>query len=103
MLPFAKVNDFTGHFFFLNWEDADFSGEEDGEALPEMKLPGKIGTKKLKRIQEKAEKKAMREVGDWWLISQYSNSITLVLVNVTVVLVNITIVLVNITIVFGND
>lgn len=34
------------------------------EALPEMKLPGKIGTKKLRKIQEKAERKAMREVGD---------------------------------------
>ena len=27
-----------------------------------MKLPGKVGTKKLRRIQEKAERKAKREV-----------------------------------------
>ena len=26
-------------------------------------MPGKVGTKKMKKIQEKAEKKAQREVG----------------------------------------
>ncbi len=38
-------------------------GDSIGEGIEEENIPsGKIGTKKLKRIQEKAERKAMREV-----------------------------------------
>ena len=39
-----------------------FDGEEDDDVEEEVKLPGKVGTKKLRRIQEKAERKAKREV-----------------------------------------
>ncbi len=47
-------------------EDGD--DDIDGEEEPgDEKIPtGKIGTKKLRRIQEKAEKKAMREVLYLW-------------------------------------
>lgn len=45
---------------FIDEEDA-FDGEED-DVEEEVKLPGKVGTKKLRRIQEKAERKARREV-----------------------------------------
>ena len=44
----------------LDEEDA-FDWEED-DVEEEVKLPGKVGTKKLRRIQEKAERKAKREV-----------------------------------------
>lgn len=44
----------------------NFSTDEgdafDKEEEEEVKLPGKVGTKKLRRIQEKAERKAKREV-----------------------------------------
>ena len=60
---FKTSGGFTDNFFPL-LEDADYNVGEYEEALPEMKLPGKIGTKKLRKIQEKAERKAMREVGD---------------------------------------
>ena len=50
-------------------EEDDDEGEGEGdmeeglEELDQPKFTGKIGTKKLRKIQEKAEKKAMREVG----------------------------------------
>ncbi|XP_064382966.1 DDRGK domain-containing protein 1-like [Halichondria panicea] len=43
-------------------EDDGDGGDGIGEGIEEENIPsGKIGTKKLKRIQEKAERKAMRE------------------------------------------
>ena len=50
-------------------EGSSSSGEEpDGGVEEEMekKLSGKIGTKKMKRIQEKAERRERREVGVSW-------------------------------------
>lgn len=42
--------------------DGQGDEEDDDEAENELKLPGKVGTKKLRKLQMKAEKKAMREV-----------------------------------------
>ncbi len=43
-------------------EDGDHDNDEEEEPGDEKIPTGKIGTKKLRRIQEKAEKKAVREV-----------------------------------------
>lgn len=47
---------------FSTDEGDAFDEEEEDELEEEVKLPGKVGTKKLRRIQEKAERKAKREV-----------------------------------------
>lgn len=54
----------TGNEYFLNCstDEEDAFDEEEDELEEEVKLPGKVGTKKLRRIQEKAERKAKREV-----------------------------------------
>ena len=36
---------------------------EEEEEVEELKTAGKVGTKKLRKLQEKAERKAQREVG----------------------------------------
>lgn len=37
--------------------------EEEEEEVEELKTAGKVGTKKLRKLQEKADRKAQREVG----------------------------------------
>ena len=45
----------------------------------EVKVGGKVGTKKLKRIQEKAERKAAREVGIIMLLSSIHMTLLMIL------------------------
>ena len=53
----------TPHTLTVEWSDEEGSlEEEDQESDDEQFLTGKIGTKKMRRIQAKAEKKAQREV-----------------------------------------
>ena len=57
----------TGNEYLLilnfSTDEGDAFDEEEEDELEEgVKLPGKVGTKKLRRIQEKAERKAKREV-----------------------------------------
>ena len=48
-------------FYFLDLDNSE--GAEDEDILDDSRLPtGKIGTKKMRKLQAKAEKKAMREV-----------------------------------------
>ena len=51
----------------VDWEDEGGQGVAAVEEMverEEAKVGGKVGTKKLRRIQEKAERKAMREVSN---------------------------------------
>lgn len=43
-------------------EDDDEDGDDETSALGDNQKEGKIGAKKMRKLQEKAEKKAAREV-----------------------------------------
>ena len=51
------------HAHAVEWSDEEGPPEEEDEVTDDELPTGKIGTKKLRRIQAKAERKAQREVG----------------------------------------
>lgn len=59
-----QSSEWSNHVIFFSSEEGDGVDDEREEGLPveEARALGKVGTKKLRKIQDKAERKAMREV-----------------------------------------
>ena len=59
-----QSSEWSNHIIFFSSEEGDGVDDEREEGLPveEARALEKVGTKKLRKIQDKAERKAMREV-----------------------------------------